>query len=145
MNRCFVGWPLLCLLFVLIFGCGASEKNDYLILFGEPVVLLDETIYNNGAPIGKVTETQIGPGNRSEVSVKLDSKFKSLLAQNHVFILKAGQLSLTRIAPFGEPLEKNAALLGFASKTEFNLFRIRNLFSDKVRAARSRIAKLTQM
>lgn len=144
MNRCMMGWPMLGLAIVLIFGCGSSQNSDYMVLFDEPVMIFDETVYNNGVPIGTVAETEIGPGNRSKIRVKLDSKSGSLLTQNNVFILKSGRLCLTTVAPFGAPLETDAMLPGFASKLDFNLFRLKHIFADKVIAARSRTEKLAR-
>lgn len=142
MNRSLIGWILLVLLFV--FGCGSSNEKEFTVLFNKPVMIYDKTVYNSGIPVGKVIEVEKTSANRSKVKVDFEPKFRSLPAENHVLLVNSGQLCLTTIAPFGQPLKANATLSGFASKAEFTLFRLKHLFSDKVAAARTRAERLSQ-
>ncbi len=140
MNLRQLAWIMLAL--ILMAGCGSSEKNEFSILFSEPVTLFNTTVVHNGTPIGTVESLENSAINRTQGTLIIDPQFLSLMTQNAVVVLKAGQLNLTTVAPFGDPLESSAVIPGFSSTGKLKLFCLKNMFSDKVMAVRDRAEKL---
>ncbi len=140
MNLRQLAWVLPVLM--LLVGCGSSSKNEFSVLFAEPVTLFSTTVMHNGTPIGKVEKFENNAANRSQGTLVIDPQFLSLMTQNAVIVLRSGQMTLASVAPFGDPLESNAVIPGFGSRGKLRLFCLKNLFSNKVSAVRSRAETL---
>lgn len=127
---------------LLLVGCGSSDQSNYTVLFEKPVMILDHTISHNGTPIGTIDRSNMDSTHSARLSVDIEPDYRRLLGQNTVFVLAAGRLQLTTIAPYGDPLEPNDVLAGFGSKTDLILFRLKNLLGNKAIAARNRAENL---
>ncbi len=143
MKRRLSGW-MVGVVFLLV-GCGSSDQNDYTVLFEKPVIIMDHIISHRGTPIGTVKKSDMDSGHSARLSVDIDPDYINLLGQNTVFVLVAGRLQLAMVAPFGEPLEPNDVMVGFNSKTDLMLFRLKNLLGNKAFAARKRADRLAHI
>ncbi len=128
---------------IMISGCVHPDGKDGIgIMFDKQPLLLEDTVYFNGAAVGKVTDMQVGKANVTRVNFLPDDQFRNQVADNLVFYVSNGRLQIAKIRNFGDRLENGDVMCGFSSRSAFYWFRLKHALGDTAMAAAERAAFL---
>ena len=131
----------------MLMGCKLTSKGStdaYVVVFNDPPMLTETTVYLKGQPIGAVMPQTAHTNGVTRIQIAIDAPYLDLMRTNAVFFLSSGKLNYATLKNFGQPLPREAIILGFGSKASLVWFKTRHLLKNPVTAAGREAQRLYQ-
>jgi hypothetical protein len=128
---------------VMIGGSGCSlqstaDPSDLKVVFDNEPVIFDASVYFMGTVVGRMLSREWANG-VTWVSVELDDQYADLRKTNLAAVVNNGQLRLTTLCGYGDPLPTDATILGFRNPISYQWFKFRHLINNITVAADRRV------
>ena len=132
-------------IFVGLTGCNPNaHTNTYDVMFPKKPLLIDDGVYLKGNRIGTVVSNDQEAAPIGRIAISIDGPYQELMRTNVAFYIDSGRLNLASFGAYGEPLEKEAKVLGFKTKASLAWFKARYLLKNQPNAAAKKANKLYQ-